>query len=96
MKAGELVMLLTMSAGRDTDEFPDPDVVDLRRAPNRHLGFGAGAHRCLGTHLARMELQIVLQEWHKRIPEYRIKPGTQVVRHFGIVRGIDELYLQLS
>jgi hypothetical protein len=96
MKAGELVMLLTMSACRDPEQTADAETVDLRRHPNRHLGFGASAHRCLGIHLARMELQIALEEWHKRIPQYRIKPGTEVVRHFGIVRGIDELRLQLS
>lgn len=96
MKAGDMVMLLTMSACQDADEFPRADEVDLRRAPNRHLGFGAGAHRCLGIHLARMELRIALEEWHKRIPRYRIKPGSEVTKHFGIVRGIDQLHLQLS
>ena len=45
---------------------------------NHHLGFAAGPHRCLGMHLARHELIIALQEWHKRIPDYHIKPGVEL------------------
>ena len=52
---------------------------DLTRNPNRHLAFGGGVHRCLGSHLARMELRVVLREWHKRIPEYHLAPGTELV-----------------
>ncbi|HTK68123.1 MAG TPA: cytochrome P450 [Pseudonocardia sp.] len=96
LSAGDRVMLLTGSACRDTAEFPDPEKVDFRRSPNRHIAFGAGAHRCLGSHLARLELQIALQEWHRRIPEYRIKPGTEVRRHLSAVSGVDELHLEFG
>ena len=96
LSEGDRVMLLTGSACRDEHEFPDPERVDLRRHPNRHIAFGAGAHRCLGSHLARLELQIALREWHRRIPEYRITPGTTVRRHLSAVSGVDELHLTLS
>ena len=54
------------------------DVVDLGRRPNPHLAFGGGVHRCLGSHLARLELRIALGEWHRRIPEYSIPSGTEL------------------
>jgi hypothetical protein len=94
LKAGDRVMLLTGSACRDEREFPNAETVDLRRTPNRHVAFGAGAHRCLGSHLARLELQIALREWHRRIPTYRIKAGTSVRRHLSAVSGVDELHLE--
>lgn len=75
LREGALVNLLIGAANVDPAEFADPTHVDFERESNRHLAFGAGAHRCLGSHLARMELRAALEEWHKRIPEYSIKPG---------------------
>lgn len=93
MKEGDRVMLLTASACRDDAEFDWPETIDFRRNPNRHMAFGAGVHRCLGSHLARLELRIALQEWHRRIPEYRIKEGTEPRHHLSAVAGVDELHL---
>ena len=78
-------LLLTASACRDEDAFAWADSVDFHRTPNRHIAFGAGVHRCLGSVLARMELRIALQEWHLRIPEYRLKEGTQPRHHLSAV-----------
>ena len=75
LKKGELVTLLLGSANTDDAEFDDAQTVDFSRKSNRHIAFGAGAHRCLGSHLARMELRVALETWHERIPHYRIKPG---------------------
>lgn len=75
LKKGELVTLLLGAANTDDGEFDDAQRVDFDREGNRHIAFGAGAHRCLGSHLARMELTVALEEWHKRIPEYSIKAG---------------------
>jgi cytochrome P450 len=94
MKAGEMVMLPLAMANRDPRAVPDePSSVDLDRPPTRHLGFGAGPHRCLGTHLARLELQVALTEWHARIPDYRITPGETPREHASLVLGLDSLPL---
>lgn len=94
MKAEDRVMLLTASASRDEKQFPGADKVDLRRSPNPHLAFGAGVHRCVGVHLARLELRYALREWHRLIPDYRIRPGSTIRRHVSTVAGLDELHLQ--
>jgi cytochrome P450 len=75
IKKGELVTFLLGAANTDDGHFPDAQAVDFERERNIHLAFGAGPHRCLGSHLARMELRVALEEWHRRIPDYRIKPG---------------------
>ena len=75
IKAGELVTLLIGAANVDPRHFEDATGVDFERERNLHLAFGAGPHRCLGSHLARMELQVAMEEWHRRIPDYHIKPG---------------------
>ena len=84
IKAGELVMLLLGAANVDPGEFEGADVVDFDRARNRQIAFGAGHHRCLGSHLARMELRVAMEEWHARIPSYRIKPGETPIYSAGI------------
>lgn len=75
IRKGEMVTFLLGAANTDGGEFPDADHVDFAREANRHLSFGAGPHRCLGSHLARMEIRVALEEWHRRIPEYRIREG---------------------
>lgn len=76
IKAGEQVMLLLGSANTDDADHPGVDSVDLCRNPNPHLAFGGGVHRCLGSHLARVELRVALREFHRRIPEYELPEGT--------------------
>jgi cytochrome P450 len=72
---GDMVYVSFGSTNLDPGEFPEPFEVDFMRKANRHAGFGLGYHRCLGSHLARRELQVALREWHRRIPEYSLKPG---------------------
>jgi cytochrome P450 len=69
---GDFVIGSLAHANLDPEEFPDPFKVDFDRPAVRHSSFGAGIHRCLGSHLARRELQIALREWHRRIPTYEI------------------------
>lgn len=75
MAAGDVVWVGVMSANRDPRVFADPERYDPERAPNPHVAFGAGAHRCLGMHLARAELIIAIEEWHARIPDYEMAVG---------------------
>ncbi|MFG1999770.1 cytochrome P450 [Spirillospora sp. NPDC048911] len=96
VKAGEMVMLPLTMANRDPAVFPEPDRVVLDRAPNRHLAFGAGPHRCLGAHLARLEIRVALEEWHRRIPDYRIPDGAEAIEHAYMLLGLDTLPLTWS
>ena len=61
--------------------------------PNRHIAFGAGVHRCLGSHLARRELRIAFREWHRRIPDYSIKPGHEELEYPPGLRSVRHLTL---
>lgn len=72
--AGTLVQVMVAVADRDPAGHPDPDVIDFARQ-ERNLAFGGGPHRCLGSHLARMEMRVAIEEWHRRIPDYELAPG---------------------
>ncbi|WP_241756233.1 cytochrome P450 [Actinomadura sp. RB99] len=93
MGAGDMVMLPLAMANRDPRAFPDPRTVDFDRTPNRHIAFGAGPHRCLGSHLARLELRVAVEEWHRRIPHYRVPDGARPTEHASLVLGLDTLPL---
>jgi cytochrome P450 len=93
VREGDHVMAMLSSANLDEAEFDDGDVVRFDREANRHIAFGVGVHRCLGSHLARTELRVALREWHRRIPEYALVEGTELeftpairsVEHFPMV-----------
>ena len=74
-KAGEMVEVAWASANVDPEVFENPLEVDLGRKRNAHIGFASGPHRCLGSNLARMELVTVIEQFHRRIPEYAISLG---------------------
>jgi cytochrome P450 len=71
-KEGDRLLLLLAAANTDQDVFPAPAQVDPERGPKGNLGFGAGPHRCAGALLAQMELRALVEEWHRRIPDYHI------------------------
>ena len=89
MKAGDGATLLVGAANADDNEFDEAAAVRFDREANRHLAFGGGPHRCLGSHLARLELRVALEEFHKRIPEYELgtddpisfSPGIRQAEH---------------
>ena len=87
MKAGDKVLMNFPAANRDPEAFEQPDVVQLDRAHNRHVAFGSGIHRCAGSNLARMELQVALEEWMARIPEFSLAEGEEITWAGGQVRG---------
>jgi cytochrome P450 len=85
-KDDQLILMLC-SANRDPQEFTNSAEFDINRHPNRHLSFGAGVHRCLGSHLGRLELTIALEELHRRIPDYQLVESDPPVFHATQVRG---------
>lgn len=89
---GTNVGVVLGAANTDNAAKVDAEVVDLARSPNRHLAFGGGVHRCLGSHLARVELRVALREWHRRIPDYHVAPGAVLAYSPGL-RQIDRLPL---
>jgi cytochrome P450 len=95
IEAGQMVTLMIGSANTDDVEFGDGDVVRFDRDPNRHLAFGGGIHRCLGSHLARQELRVALREWHRRYPDYSLKPGVDLAYSSG-VRSIEHFPMLLG
>lgn len=93
LKAGDKVLIPFASANRDEDKFEHADTVDITREPNPHIAFGAGNHRCVGSHLARLELRIAFEELHRRMPDYRLDPNDPPVRHLSQVKGVLKLPL---
>ncbi|MGX7728140.1 cytochrome P450 [Rhodococcus sp. 2H158] len=96
IKAGDQLLLMLCSANRDGSEFEDPDEFVIDRSPNRHLTFGAGPHRCLGSHLARIELSIALEELHRRIPDYELVESDPPILHATQVRGCLRLPIRFT
>lgn len=74
LKQGQLVLAHLGAGNRDPEAFERPDELDIKRNPNRHLGFGHGVHACLGAPFARSEVPIVLELFLRRIPIYQIEP----------------------
>jgi cytochrome P450 len=87
MKQGDKVLMNFPGANRDPAAFEQPDTVLLDRALNRHVAFGSGIHRCAGSNLARMELQVALEEWVRRIPVFSLEAGREIIWAGGQVRG---------
>ncbi|MGA8708512.1 MAG: cytochrome P450 [Steroidobacteraceae bacterium] len=84
MKGGDMLILPTTLMGLDERVFPNPLEVDFTRPTPIHATFGNGPHRCPGSNLARTELKVFLQEWLKRIPDFRIARGGKVGMHSGV------------
>ncbi|WP_426534603.1 cytochrome P450 [Bradyrhizobium sp. McL0615] len=87
LKTGEMVMLSYGAANRDPALFSEPDEIIIDRTENPHVTFGLGIHRCIGAHLARMELRVGIQEWLLKFPEFELKQGAVVEWTSGLVRG---------
>ena len=87
VKAGERVMLTFPAANRDPAMFENPEEVIIDREHNRHIAFGSGIHRCAGSNLARMEMQVAIEEFLKMIPEFEIDDADAVTWAGGQVRG---------
>jgi len=91
IRAGDKVVLWYVSGNRDESEFPRPDVFDVGRAPNRHLSFGRGGpHLCLGAHLARLEVQVVLAALARRVTGFELAGPPRRIRS-NFTNGLREL-----
>ena len=94
VNAGDELRVVWAAADMDPDVFPEPATVDFARPNNRHIAFASGFHRCLGSHLARLELRVALETLHRRIPDYRLDPDQAPgYLNTAVVRCVDPLPL---
>jgi camphor 5-monooxygenase len=91
MKQGDMILLPTTLHGLDEGENAEPWTLDWERKNIQHSTFAHGPHRCAGLHLARMEATVTLQEWIKRIPEFRLADGARPIYHSGIVAAVENV-----
>jgi hypothetical protein len=96
MKADDWILLSFPAANRDPAQFERAGEVVVDRAVNRHAAFGLGIHRCLGSHLARMELRVALEVWLERIPEFSLADPAAVTWSAGQIRGPRALPLRIG
>jgi cytochrome P450 len=96
MKAEDWILLSFPAANRDPVQFDRADEVVIDREINRHAAFGLGIHRCVGSHLARMELRTALEVWLERIPEFTLADPDAVTWSAGQIRGPRELPLRIG
>ena len=96
MKADDWILLSFPAANRDPAQFDRAGEVVIDRAVNRHAAFGLGIHRCLGSHLARMELRIALEVWLERIPSFTLADPDAVTWSSGQIRGPRGLPLRIA
>lgn len=93
LKAGDRALLFNPGADLDPRRWNDPARFDMDREDKTHIAFGSGPHRCLGSHLARVELQILYEELVTRLPAFRLDPEKPPRFHGGHVIGVDTLDL---
>ena len=96
MKADDWILLSFPAANRDPAQFEDADRVVIDRQVNRHAAFGLGVHRCVGSHLARMELRVALEVWLERFPDFTLDDPSAVTWAAGQVRGPRTLPLHIG
>jgi cytochrome P450 len=93
LKKGDKITSILPACNFDPDVFPNPSEVDFHRPKKIILAFTVGVHSCMGAHLARLEIKIALQEWLKRIPNFKIKPGAETIYRPGGVIGPESVPL---
>jgi cytochrome P450 len=91
LKENDKLMIYLPGADLDPAEFPTPEIFDLARENTAHLAFGGGPHRCVGSHLARLELQLLCAELVQRLPTFRLDPDAPTRFRAGNIIAIDEL-----
>ena len=96
VRAGEQVYMSFVAANRDPEDYQSPHEIDFRRENIRHFSFGAGPHRCLGSHLARLEAKVLLEVLLERAPNYAlIEEGVELADDIGNVAGFTRVQVKL-
>lgn len=90
---GERVHFPLAAANRDPKYYPDPDEIVFDRPARPHLAFGMGTHRCLGVHLARLELRVAFTELHRRLPVFTLAPDCEPEEHLGLSWGVENVHI---
>ena len=93
-KRGDMILMPTSLHGLDPTINDDPWKLDLLRTGGGHSTFGGGPHRCVGLHLARLEVMVTVEEWLKRIPAFTLKEGTNPRYFSGIVAAVQNVQLE--
>jgi cytochrome P450 len=88
LQVGDRLSMILAAANRDPRVFDRPDELVLDRYPNRHIGFGAGKHRCLGNHLARLEMRVAFEEIFARMPDFSVPEDAEIPCYGGGVKGM--------
>jgi cytochrome P450 len=96
VKRGDSVLLPFPAANRDPEVFPDADKVIIDREENRHVAFGLGIHRCLGSNLARLELRVAVEVFIQRFPKFELANPSAVTWSLGQVRGPRKLPVRIT
>lgn len=96
VKRGDSVLLPFPAANRDPEVFPDADKVIIDREENRHVAFGLGIHRCLGSNLARLELRVAVEVFIQRFPKFELADASSVTWSLGQVRGPRKLPVRIT
>jgi len=96
VKRGDSVLLPFPAANRDPEVFPDADKVIIDREENRHVAFGLGIHRCLGSNLARLELRVAVEVFIQRFPKFELADASEVTWSLGQVRGPRKLPVRIT
>ena len=94
LKVGDRVALNYAAASRDPEVCSNPERFDIERQEVVHTAFGVGPHRCLGEHLARLEIRVAVEEFLQRIPDFELVPGTTPVYESGQLRTMKNLHLR--
>ncbi|WP_405182653.1 cytochrome P450 [Nocardia sp. NBC_01377] len=95
-KAGDKVLLSHAAANRDPKVFPDPDKIDFDRKPNRHIAFGVGPHRCLGSHHAKVMFEVMISEILSRLPDFTLAGDIEYFPDGGDVWAVRRLPIRFT
>jgi cytochrome P450 len=93
MRKDDMVLVIDALAAIDERAWPDPMAIDFDREIEAHDTFGNGVHKCVGEHLARMELVVFIEEWLRRIPDFRLDPAVPSITTGGVIIGMSQLGL---